>query len=432
MPGLVLAACLESAAPLRYVDLMSGGKPHLLTGVRNNLGAETRISYAPSTRFYVADEVAGRPWVTRLPFPVQVVERVETYDWIGRSRFVTRYAYHHGYFDGHEREFRGFGRVEQWDTEELRQDTAFPDAEAANWDRVLDAAGNDPHLVPHRRLRGSRRRRRHLAEGVLDRTGAARTRPGGRGRGDAAADTVLPDGLDAGEEREAYRALKGQVLRTEVYADDASAVAGNPYSVTEHNSPSAAAAPGPEPARRLLRPSPRDADPRLRAGAADPRVSHEMILETDAYGNVLRCVSVGYPRRAGYPPPEPALTAAVQAMLGLRPDPPARPGNPERLHQRRGRPGGMSRRAPRAAGRGPSTRPKSPAHPAGPRGRDHEPVHVRATSTGPAGLADGVALGRRHRLRADPASDIDGTGAPAAAPARRFVARQRVRTAATT
>ena len=36
---------------------------------------------------------------------------------ISRNRFVTRYAYHHGYFDGVEREFRGFGMVEQIDGE---------------------------------------------------------------------------------------------------------------------------------------------------------------------------------------------------------------------------------------------------------------------------------------------------------------------------
>ena len=51
----------ETAAPLLYVDLMGGQKPHLMTGARNNLGAETRVTYAPSTRFYVADETAGTP-----------------------------------------------------------------------------------------------------------------------------------------------------------------------------------------------------------------------------------------------------------------------------------------------------------------------------------------------------------------------------------
>ena len=109
----------DARRPLRYIDLMGGTKPHLLIRSVNNLGAETQVHYAPSTKFYLADKRDGRPWMTRLPFPVHVVERVVTYDRISGNRFVTRYAYHHGYFDGIEREFRGFGMVEQWDTEEF-------------------------------------------------------------------------------------------------------------------------------------------------------------------------------------------------------------------------------------------------------------------------------------------------------------------------
>src|SRR5215212_7984024 len=120
-------ACLVWSSPLpgdagrqmRYVNLMGGRKPHLLAKILNNLGAETRVEYAPSTKFYLADKMAGKPWITKLPFPVHVVERVETCDYISRNQFVTRYEYHHGYFDGEEREFRGFGMVEQWDTEEF-------------------------------------------------------------------------------------------------------------------------------------------------------------------------------------------------------------------------------------------------------------------------------------------------------------------------
>ena len=109
----------DAGRSMRYADLMGGVKPHLLERVVNNLGAETLVRYVSSTHFYLADRAAGRPWVTRLPFPVQVVERVETYDRISRNRFVARYAYHHGFFDGIDREFRGFGMTEQWDTEEL-------------------------------------------------------------------------------------------------------------------------------------------------------------------------------------------------------------------------------------------------------------------------------------------------------------------------
>src|SRR5260370_20428284 len=100
--------------PMRYIDLMGGQKPHLLAAIRNNLGAETRVAYAPSTKFYVADKRAGTPWLTRLPFPVQGVELVEMYDYVSRNLFVSRYAYHNGYFDGGERVLHAFGRVVQW------------------------------------------------------------------------------------------------------------------------------------------------------------------------------------------------------------------------------------------------------------------------------------------------------------------------------
>ena len=75
LPALVVAAARRCRdGTLRYVDLMCGQKPHLLIRIVNNLGAETRIEYASSTEFYLADKAAGTPWVTRLPFPVHVVE----------------------------------------------------------------------------------------------------------------------------------------------------------------------------------------------------------------------------------------------------------------------------------------------------------------------------------------------------------------------
>ena len=73
--------------------------------------------------------------MTKLPFPVHVVDRVEINDAVSKTRFVSRYAYHHGYYDGVEREFRGFGLVEQWDTEAF---AAFTKDAAANIDRATD------------------------------------------------------------------------------------------------------------------------------------------------------------------------------------------------------------------------------------------------------------------------------------------------------
>ena len=156
---------------MRYIDLMGGQKPHLLVGVINNLGAETHIQYAPSTKFYVADKLAGTPWITRLPFPVHVVEQIETLDMISRNRFVTRHSYHHGYYDGVEREFRGFARVDQCDTADfatLSTSNLLPQATNE------DAASNLPpvltkDVVSHRVLLRRERDLDAVAERVLPR-----------------------------------------------------------------------------------------------------------------------------------------------------------------------------------------------------------------------------------------------------------------------
>ncbi len=86
-------SCLVWSSPVAnpsqnvfYVDLMGSKKPHLLVEVNNNLGAVTRTTYASSTKFYLEDKKAGVPWLTRLPFPVQVVERMEREDAICCTR----------------------------------------------------------------------------------------------------------------------------------------------------------------------------------------------------------------------------------------------------------------------------------------------------------------------------------------------------------
>ncbi len=127
----------EQAQQLSYVDLMVE-KPHLMCEIDNNLGKLTCLTYAPSTQFYLADKRAGKPWITKLPFPVHVLKQVETIDQISGSRLVSSYDYHHGYFDGKEREFRGFGLVETIDTE------TFEVYASAGYDlRLMSVAGTD-------------------------------------------------------------------------------------------------------------------------------------------------------------------------------------------------------------------------------------------------------------------------------------------------
>ncbi|HEX8110983.1 MAG TPA: SpvB/TcaC N-terminal domain-containing protein [Kofleriaceae bacterium] len=315
-------ACLvwSSPAPARegrpivYVDLMNGVKPHLLVSTKNNLGAETRIDYASSTQFYLADKAAGTPWITRLPFPVHVVERVTTYDRISRNRFVTRYTYHHGYFDGVEREFRGFGRVDQLDTEELAALTASGDFPAAD---NIDAASYVPPVltrtwfhtgafIDRDRISTQLAQEYHVEPGLADEQRRAMLLD----------DTVLPDGLSADDVREACRALKSSILRSEVYALDGTEAEGRPYLASEHSYAIVLVQPRGNNKYGVFFVHPREAiefhyERKLYdvggTKLADPRVTHALTLEVDDFGNVLRSVAIGYGRR--HDSPDPVLTA---------------------------------------------------------------------------------------------------------------------------
>ncbi|MBO3752678.1 hypothetical protein J5X84_42075 [Streptosporangiaceae bacterium NEAU-GS5] len=315
----------DATRPVRYIDLMGEGKPHLLSKAVNNLGAETTIRYAASTKFYLADRAAGRPWVSRLPFPVHVVERVETYDRVSRHRFVTRYSYHHGDYDGVEREFRGFGMVEQWDTEHEIDPPAGPASEgAANEDVTSRVPPVLTRTWLHTGIHIGRGRVSNYFAGLIDADDRGEYyREPGLTDDEARAlllDTVLPAGLTGEEEREACRALRGSVLRKEVYALDGPGSAdypyGHPYTVSEQNH-----------AVRLVQPRAGNRHAVFLAHArealtyqyerdpTDPRVGHALTLEVDDYGNELRSATIGYGRRAPDPELPPEVQAAQARML---------------------------------------------------------------------------------------------------------------------
>lgn len=305
-------ACLVWSSPLpgdtgrsmRYVNLMGAQKPHLLVKTANNLGAETRIQYAPSTKFYLRDKYHGRPWITRLPFPVHVVERVETYDHISKSRFVTRSAYHHGYFDGEEREFRGFGMVEQWDTEELAALTGGGTLPQAT---NIDAASHVPPVHTKTWFHtGAYLSRDHISDffaGLLDPhdTGEYYREPGltvTQARAMLLPDTVLPLDITPEEEREASRSLKGTMLRQEVFALDDMPEASHPYTVTEQNFTIRRLQPRHGNRHAVFFTHPREViNYHYERNPADPRIQHSLTLEVDDYGNALKQVAIGYGRR---------------------------------------------------------------------------------------------------------------------------------------
>jgi len=278
-------ACLVWSSPLpsnqgrqmRYLDLMSGIKPHLLTLVKNNLGVTTTISYSPSTTFYLDDRKAGLPWITKLPFPVQVVSYVEIDESVTGTKLVTTYRYHHGHYDGIEREFAAFGMVEQEDAETLREGAArpisyTPPKRTKTWFHTgafFDAEATSTQYADEYN--------RDFPQLVLD--------------------SVMPLGVPPDEAREAARAMRGHILRQEVYGLDGSTLEPHPYTITESNFEIRQLQPRADSRYGVFDVIPRETlTVTTERNSADPRNEHDVTLAVDAFANVLESVHIGYAR----------------------------------------------------------------------------------------------------------------------------------------
>lgn len=237
--GTGVSGVLWSTSPLAnrrergfFLDLTGGVKPYLLNRMDNHRGAITEVTYRSSTEEYLRDQAERETrWKTTLPFPVHVVSKVVSIDEFSRGRFTTEYRYHHGYWDGGEREYRGFGCVEALNAETFA-DYYGPDTINDTFDRVAAVHFSPPTLS---------RSWFHLG-------------PVGDEFGDWQAvnfdDEYWPEdpsffthennalseflaGLERRNRRDALRALRGSTIRTELYAVDDTPRANRPYTVTE-------------------------------------------------------------------------------------------------------------------------------------------------------------------------------------------------------
>lgn len=316
----------DSHAPIRYIDLMSSKKPHILLGYKNNLGKEVSLEYTPSTKFYIEDKLAGKPWATKLHFPVHCVSQVETRDRISGYRFVNSYKYHHGYYDHAEREFRGFGMVEQIDSEhfehwvkgtasnivddELHQEPVVSKA----WYHTGAFLGKDAILTQYAHEYWYEEMARHgfpLLHPELPLADARLILAPGIG-------PSLTDKLSIDEWREALRACKGMSLRSEVFAKDAlkngntaedRRTALTPFTVATHNCMIELLQPRGQNRHAIFVVKESEAITySYERNPEDPRIAHNLNIKLDDYGNILESASVVYPRRI----PDTSLPAEIR------------------------------------------------------------------------------------------------------------------------
>ena len=310
----------------QFLELTDGVKPYLLDQIDNHMGALTRIQYRSSTEFYRADQDdPATRWKAPLPFPIQVVKRVEVVDQISHGKLSTEYRYHHGYWDGLERELRGFGLVDQLDTESFDdfhtaglhgQDVPFLAVESARfspptltrtWFHLGDTGDNFQE-----------RREVDFSSEYWPQDPPALERP--------AETELLLHSLPGRARAAALRSLRGSTLRTELYVLDGSERESRPFTVTESqygvhlvDPPEANSARQhvffPHPVAQRLTQWERGDDPMTRLNFSD---------DYDLYGQPRRQVSLAVPRQRDYrlaaTAEEPYLVTLVETRYAQRDD----------------------------------------------------------------------------------------------------------------
>ncbi|MEQ9498072.1 MAG: toxin TcdB middle/N-terminal domain-containing protein [Deltaproteobacteria bacterium] len=106
-----------SSGAVRYLELFPR-RPNLLTRVDNGIGSVQIIAYTTAAQAAAEARAAGTPWTRTLSIPMQLVEQVDRFvtltgdeDGTGLHE-ITRNVYRDGFYDGDEKQYRGFERVQ--------------------------------------------------------------------------------------------------------------------------------------------------------------------------------------------------------------------------------------------------------------------------------------------------------------------------------
>lgn len=113
----------------QYLDFCGDTLPNQLKIIDNGLGQRINIHYKSSTAYSIEANDSGNPWKSHSPVAVQVVSKVVTTSGLdldgvnGKDSTIIEYSYKDPYYDGFEKEFRGFSQV----TKTEKGDKTIPD-----------------------------------------------------------------------------------------------------------------------------------------------------------------------------------------------------------------------------------------------------------------------------------------------------------------
>jgi len=264
-------------------------KPYLLTGTHNNMGASETISYRSSAREWLDEKAAhtkaGTPAVCHVPMALHLVSSQTREDEITGNRLTRKFAYRQGYYDGVEREFRGFGLLLETDNETNPDDadaqgftmpslkkTWFHTGKTVDMPRI--GYNDDPQAVA-------------LGKALLCQY-----------QGEAGHDIPVAAPTPA-TRIEMARALSGHVLRSETFGVDRRRKTRTLYSVQEHRYRiRLLQAPDSHRSYARMLPLPLESITYQYEGTVDdPQCQHTLNLQHDQYGALTHSLDIHYARR---------------------------------------------------------------------------------------------------------------------------------------
>lgn len=279
-----LLLTLPHMSPRSWLYRFNDVRPWLLSEVCTNAGGRTLLEYRSSAQGWLDEKAAllaaGKPAVSQLPFPVHMLSKITSIDDISGLVTISKMQYQRGIWDGHEREFRGFTRLIQHDSE-VNEHCQTPPIEIRSWFLSgIEAFDTE-------------------TSGTFDASDSAEAqfslRPL-RFTQISAAGNEVEYTPDAETRRWLQRALKGAAVRTEVYGLDGSALAAIPYSISRQRWQVRACATHDSRKPAALITSIESLNFTMERIASDPVVSQSLVLQQDEYGGILHQADVRYPR----------------------------------------------------------------------------------------------------------------------------------------
>lgn len=288
--GLGVASMLFTVphpTPRSWLCYLSTEKPYLLNNINNNMGGRHLLHYRSSAQFWLDEKAqavaTGAPTpFCYLPFPLHLLQRKEIIDDITGNHLVSDIRYRHGAWDGQEGEFRGFGFIEINDTDTLTSRGTADKITMPSIERRWYATGFS------------------TIDSCLSKE---------YWQGDNTAFKQFEPRFTIGfaDNEQTYepensqrfwleRALKGQLLRSEIFGVDDSAQATIPYTITEYR-----------PQVRIV--EERGTYPitwtttaenrtyHYERISSDPQCQQQILLSSNEYGLPLRQINIHYPRR---------------------------------------------------------------------------------------------------------------------------------------